>query len=517
MASLGLTRRRLLIAAVWLGAASAWGRVALDAWRERSSPPGFNPIVPENAQAGSDQWQMVTQPQRRDVIGGVIEGGGDVQAAGPSRWDPPPISGYADRTSVEPGGKLTFFVSTTAPLFDVTISRMGWYGGDGGRLLHQRFGLAGRNQPVPPPHPETGLVEARWQPSFTLDVPADWVSGLYLVRLLATNNTHDVGYVVFVVRDDRQPADFVYKVAFNTYQAYNPFGGKSLYDFNSVGGRATKVSFDRPYDQWFGSGDFFNWDFPMIRWLEREGYNVTYISDVDAHADAAYLRGRRALLSVGHDEYWSREMRDAWERARDGGTSLAFFSGNIVYWQVRFEPSSTGAANRTMVCYKEAVRDPLYRSDDARVTVLWQSQFTNRPENALAGVQSGHVVGFGVDLPYIVKAADHWLFAGTGAAPDQQWSSVVGYEVDQVYDNGRSPDGLVILSETPVTDTLGRPGKAHSTYYRKGGMVFAAGTVNWAWGLDNSRGRNLVDPRIQRLTANLLDAFKRGGPPPGAG
>ena len=119
-----------------------------------------------------------------------------------------------------------------------------------------------------------------------------------------------------------------------------------------------KVSFDRPYDQWDGAGCFFDWDFPMIRWLEREGYNVTYVTDVDAHAGTRYLPGRRVLLSVGHDEYWSKEMRDSWEAARDQGYALAFFGGNDIYWQVRYEPSAAGAAQRVLVCYKDADPTP---------------------------------------------------------------------------------------------------------------------------------------------------------------
>ncbi len=438
------------------------------------------------------------------TAGGVVE-----------EWQRSPIEGYADRVSVEPGGTIGFYVSSTAPLYALNISRMGWYDGEGGRVLHSADALPGTVQPVPPPEPETGLIAAHWELSYSLRIPEDWPSGVYLVRLLATNADRDFGYIVFVVRDDAQAADFVYKVAVNTYQAYNNWGGKSLYGHQSVGEPASKVSFDRPYAQWHGAGRFFEWDFPMIRWLEREGYNVTYVTDVDAHAGNTYQAGRPVLLSVGHDEYWSKEMRDGWEAARDAGHALAFFSGNVMYWQVRFEPSAHGAANRVLVCYKYAARDPLLGQDNSRVTVQWRSEVVGRPENALVGVMSeaGQTVAYGQEYPYVVKAADHWVFEGTGAQRGEAWSRIIGYEWDRVIDNGRTPRDLVILTESPVVAMDGRATVAHSVYYRQGGMVFAAGTIDWAWALDDVRWPDRVDPRIQRTTANILRAFREGTAP----
>jgi hypothetical protein len=113
----------------------------------------------------------------------------------------------------------------------------------------------------------------------------------------------------------------------------------------------------------------------------------------------------------------------------------------------------------------------------------------------------------------VVKAADHWIFEGTDARPGEAWSAIVGYEYDRVHDNGATPPGLVVLSESPVVDINDVASVSNSSYYRKGGMVFAAGTVNWAWGVDDWRLPGLVDPRIQRVTANVLRAFRQGGPP----
>jgi len=479
-----------------------------------AEPPADNPIVRENQLPGSREWQRPNPPKHTST--GVTSAESEAQAAsggGLASWEPPVISAYVDRVSVAPGESLGLYVSTTAARFDLTVSRMGWYGGQGGRLLQTAYGLPGVDQPIPSPDPDTGLIAAAWQLSYSIQVGPDWPSGIYLVRLLANNPDLDVGYAVFVVRDDAQIADYVYKVAVNTYQAYNNWGGKSLYPYNSVGAPATKVSFDRPYDQWDGAGAFFDWDFPMIRWLEREGYNVTYITDVDAHVDTRYLPGRRVLLSVGHDEYWSWEMRESWETARNEGHSLAFFSGNDVYWQVRYESAAGGAPNRVLVCYKDADRDPLRGVDDSRVTVRWRSPPVNRPENALLGIMSEGVLSFGNDYPFVVQDASHWIFAGTDAQPGQAWSRIVGYEYDRVYDNGATPPNLTVLSASPLVTVDGLASASNAAYYRQGGMVFAAGTVDWAWALDDVRVPDRVDPRIQRVTANVLQAFREGAPP----
>jgi hypothetical protein len=89
----------------------------------------------------------------------------------------------------------------------------------------------------------------------------------------------------------------------------------------------------------------------------------------------------------------------------------------------------------------------------------------------------------------------------------------VGGEFDRAVQNATTPPGLVVLSASPVVDLQGQPATANSAYYRQGGMVFAAGTVDWAWGLDDWRQAGLVDPRVQRMTANVLEAFRLGRPP----
>jgi hypothetical protein len=493
--------------------ALGWARGAVAQTPGADPPAPGNAIVRENQLPGDRDW-YVAAPAQPDAVG-IAPDEADESGDRPAGevWALGPIEGYADRASVERGGTIGFYVSTRAPTFDLSVSRMGWYGGQGGRTLHRVEGLRGEAQPVPVPDPATGLIAADWRLSYSLRIPSDWTSGVYLARLRAAGDPPDEALVVFVVRHDEQIADFVYKLPLNTYQAYNNWGGKSLYDFNSEGAAALKVSFDRPYALRGGAGHFFHWDFPMIRWLEREGYNVSYIADVDAHTDDDYLPGRRALLSVGHDEYWSKEMRDSWESARNAGYSLGFFSANTAYWQVRYEPSATGVANRVLVCYKQHAPDPLTSADPSRATVLWRNPPVARPENALLGIMSEGMIPFDENYPFVVRDADHWIFAGTGAEPGQAWSRIVGYEYDRMMENGATPPGLVILAESPLIDTLGKPSVSHATYYRQGGMVFAAGTIDWSWGLDDYWRPGLVDPRLQQTTANILAAFRAGAPP----
>src|SRR3954452_15293167 len=219
----------------------------------------------------------------------------------------------------------------------------------------------------------TGLLECNWSgPTFR--IPTTWTSGIYLGVL--TNADSFQNYVTFVVRDDHRQAAFLYQQPVMNYQGYNPYpyfgggdtrNGKSLYD-NASGGAdtvagpgrtpAVKVSFDRPYA---GGGDGelvdeagWSWELYFVRWLEQNGYDVSYWTSLDTHESGARLLSYKTFLSVGHDEYWTKQMFDAAETARNAGVNLAFFGGNDVYWQARLEPSSTGVPDRVMVVYKNS-------------------------------------------------------------------------------------------------------------------------------------------------------------------
>ncbi len=273
--------------------------------------------------------------------------------------------------------------------------------------------------------------------------------------------------------------------------------------------RAAKVSFNRPYTG-DGSGHFLLYEYYFVRWMERSGYDVTYSTDIDNHQNGSRLLNSRAFLSVGHDEYWSKQMYDAAEQARDAGIHLGFFDANAVYWQVRFEPSPmSGVADRVMVGYKDSAKDPV---QGPTTTVQWRDPLINRPEQRLIGVQ--YLADHSRDLPnaaYVVVNSSNWVYAGTGLADGSSIPGIVGYEVDASTPTAPLPASIAgtyaVLSQSPFfDDSPPRTVIANSSIYEapSGAWIFGAGTICWSWGLDYP---GVADVRIQRITANVLNRF----------
>jgi hypothetical protein len=469
-------------------------------------PP--NPIVVENQQPGTETWQLGRTGFRisDDATG--------------------QIKGYASDTSVNKGGSISFNISVNpAQNFTADLYRMGWYGGLGARLMVSIGPLAGATQRTCSPSSTTGVVDCAWSPTFRYTIPTTWTSGVYLVLL--TNAQHYQSYITFVVRDDSRRADLLYQQSVTTYQAYNnyPVGtGKSLYDFNSYGGtvtatgavRAAKVSFDRPYSDGYGSGQLagnsWSWERYYVGWLEKSGYDVTYSTNLDTHANGGRLLDFKGFLSVGHDEYWSRAMVNAATTARDAGVNLGFFGANTAYWQVRFEPSASGAANRVMICYKKADLDPV---KDATATVLWRDPPVSRPEQSLVGVQyTAHLKNDGKGAMYIVQNSSNWVWSGTGFADGSQVPGILGYETDRSMAEYPLPANrsYTVLAESPVVDAAGVKGVANTSIYQapSGAWVFGSGSNHWSFGLGKA---GVSDSRIQQATANILDRFLQSAPP----
>jgi hypothetical protein len=277
------------------------------------------------------------------------------------------------------------------------------------------------------------------------------------------------------------------------------------------------VTFDRPYSRGAGSGEFaysWNWDQHFVRWLEKNGYDVAYSTNLDTHTNGGRLLNYKGFVSVGHDEYWSKQMYDAAEGARDSGVNLGFFGSNAVYWQVRFEPSARNQPNRVMVCYKNASRDPV---QGPTTTVLWRDPLPNRPEQALVGVQyTSQLQNDGKGTSYVVKNSSHWVYEGTGFLDGDQVPGILGYEADRQFSTFPLPQGTgyTILHHSPFTDTHGRSDYAEGAIYQamSGAWVFSTGTHHWAFGLDKA---GVVDPRIQQATANILNKFVGSPPTPG--
>jgi len=433
------------------------------------------------------------------------------------------ISGYAVPASVEVGGQIGIAVSTVSPTYDLKIYRIGWYGGPGGRMVAWIHDLPGINQGTWQPQTfgvsgcstcqydaRTGLLEPRWLSTHTMTLPRSWISGDYLVHM--TTPAGDIASAQFVVRDDRRRSQVLAVLPLNTYQAYNNWGGKSLYPSNSVGpatmalspfaGAATEVSLERPYT----AVDRIRQDFETVAFLEREGYDVTYATSVDLDRDPNLLAHHRIFISVGHDEYWSRDMRDRVEGARDRGMGIVFLGGNDVYWQVRYQAGANGDDRAVLICYRLAAIDPLVQTDPARTTVRWSEPPLNQPESTLTGTVYTDPI---LDAPttwLVAKTAPAWLLAGTGlTAGRSSIAGLVGVECDRYDPQLSAPATLVIVSDSPVVKMGGVHTHCDTVYYTAahGGQVFSAGT--WSWE-DFLFGRQ-QDTAVVRMTSNLMAHF----------
>ena len=444
-----------------------------------------NPVVAENALPAAADWSL----------------------SNPSGA----VAAYADRTSAAAGESVSIAVSADGGA-DVTWSlyRLGYYGGGGARLVASGGPVPAPAQPGPSIDAATGLVECAWAPTFALTVDPAWPSGVYLVKVARVDGGGDT-YALLVVRDARA-ADVLVQLPVNTYQAYNEWGGGSLYaDSNAGLPHAFKVSYDRPYGG-DGTGELMLFDLYMVQWLEAWGYDVTYATNLDLELYPEVLRGRRLFLDIGHDEYWSAPARDALEAAVAGGLNAAFLSADSVYWQVRMEPDAAGNGARTEVCYKDdgLANDPLWGVDNAHATTVWRDPAVGRPENALLGVMSD---GWEfVDVPWVVRGAASWLYAGTGLADGDVIPSLVGYESDRRFANGAEPPDLTMLAASPEADGEVRLSLQEAAWHQRPGQgwVFAAGTLHWAWTLARP---GVADARVQRMMRNLL---AQSGAQPGA-
>jgi hypothetical protein len=508
-----------------------------------------NPITTENAQPGSTGWQFDT-----DSSGTPLEASNHQ------------IEGYASATSVNKGNQISFMVSlSSSTQYTMEVYRMGYYptgtnpdgtacsGPCGGRFMQKIGPLNGTKQAACPTTTTTtnfGLIECQWAVAYTLTVPTTWTTGVYLVKLRRSDSGLEQ-YMTFVVRDDSGPADIVLSEDVTTWQAYNFWGGAgnnnigyNLYGkFNDVtfanlsSTRASAVSFDRPYlvqGETDGAGSFMSWDYPMVRWLEAQGYNVTYATDVDLETNANLMNGRKALINTGHDEYYSANMRSHVQGFINAGVNMGFFSANNIYWQIRWANSPSGQPYRREICYKNGTLDP--------TTVRWRDLSPPQPENAIIGVMQNGVAN---DRAYRVYDSTSWIYAGTGlvnytsgtpvtSGPGQNAiASIIGYEFDERADNDTSlssfvsfdPAGLhqVGHSNVPAGDN-GVAAFSDATVYTasSGAIVFAAGTLQWAFGVDNGfndgfcSGCNpgYANSKSQQITANILNKFISGAPAP---
>lgn len=442
----------------------------------------------------------------------------------PTNPQPPlPVEAYTDQLSYEPGETVSLHVSCQAKSYSVEVTRLG----PKPKQFWHKTDLPGVSYPIPYDASANGC---RWPVGTTIAIGKDWPSGYYNVAMKSTgpDGKPFQSDAFFVVRPKRPgQSKILLQLSTNTYNAYTNWGGYSLYAYHGrhkVQGR--RVSFDRPQ-----RSQFSRWELPFIQWAESNGYELDYCVNSDLEFRPELLQHYPLILSVGHDEYWSKQMRDHLEDTIGKGGNVAFFSGNTCCWQVRTEEDG-----RALACWKQSFGDdPAYWKEDyENLSTLWGHYLIDRPENSLTGVGflwGGYHRSHGQFMDdsgmFTVHRPDHWMFADTGLKVGDEFGAdlpkykIVGYECDgcqltwkdgiptPTYEDG-TPKTFQALATAPARwhpDDCewyerwekGRTGNAVLGSYVRGGTVVTVGTTDWSHGLKGG------DKAVIQITKNVLD------------
>ena len=419
------------------------------------------------------------------------------------------IEAYATRVSGVPGTRFALKVSTSARGFRVAAYRIGAYAGGWGHLVWRSPHLPGRRQHAAVLDPvSTRTVVAPWRPDVVVDT-SGWPSGYYVLRLRADSGWD--AQVPYIVSSPTAVGTVALVAPVTTWQAYNRWGGYSLYDGPPGDRHAWAVSFDRPYDDAPGANDYRTAALPIVVRAERTGARLSYFANVDLNSRPHVLDGASGYLSLGHDEYWTTRMRRAVLRARAAGTNLGFLGANTMYWRIRLSDRGTGPG-RLVTGYRDgAFADPARETRPSETTARFRDAPSARPENDLIGMQ---YECYPVDADYRVVSPRWWGFAGTGVRHGTVLAGLVGPETDRVYPDRRTPRPLQILSSTWI-DCRGTPTSSQSTYYTvpSGAGVFTAGTLRWGCAHIDACEHPLgarVRRFVRRVTGNLIREFAKG-------
>lgn len=491
------SRRAFLGAAVAgvAGAVSACSNVAGSAGAAArpsaaaAARPWRNP-VPENALPGTSDWVI-------HHLGGTHE-----------------IEGYAGTASLAQGEAFHLFVSTTARSFTATAYRLGWYQGHGARQVWKSRTVRGGAQKTATVTGATNTVTTDWDP--VLQVPTDdWPPGAYLVKLDA--DTGAQRYVPVTVRSPSCAGKVVLKACVQTWQAYNTWGGYDLYKGpnGAYANRSLIVSLDRPYDD-NGANMFLTYERNVVKLAEyltlrKGGLDLAYVTSMDLDADPRLLDGASALVSMGHDEYWTPAERANVTAARDKGVNIAFLGANAMFRRTRLQPTVLGGA-REVVCYKTAyLQDPMYGKNPAEVTSDWRDAPNPDPESSLIGTI---YEGYPVDASFVVASPSSWVYAGTGVGEGDSFPHLVGVEYDRVDPAYPVERPIEVLSHSPLTCN-GVASYGDSAYYThaSGAGVYNCGTMRWVEAIygDQPHGIDGATPAfVRQVTTNVLRAFAEG-------
>ncbi len=448
-------------------------------------------IIAENARTGTAWWVTTNQ------------NAGDIE-------------GYADQVSAQVGETVTLRVNTKASTFHVEAFRMGYYQGIGARRVWTSAEVPGSRQAAPTLIAPTNTVECQWNPSIKIAIDPTWLPGVYLLKLVGA--TGEQGFVPLCIRDDASKAAVLIMQGVTSWQAYNRWGGYSLYYGNkggalsyiqSPGGgtyadRARIVSYDRPYSHDWASGasDFVGNELPVVMQAEQLGLDVSYWTDIDLHERPELLASHHALVTLGHDEYWSLEMRNGAQTAVQQGLNIAFLGANACYRQIRLEPSPVGP-DRHVVCYKSAAEDPMTGKNNAVVTVNWDQSPVNNPESLLTGSTYQDIAG---NADVVISDPNSWALAGTGLTAGQRLPKAMQGEFDRYEPGPSSPANADIIAHSLVTNRRGN--YSDITWYtaQGGGGVFDTGNASWVGELSNAPliPSNVLPAAVPGVTEYLL-------------
>jgi hypothetical protein len=474
-----------------------------------SGPDGVEArwVIQENKKPGTTAWK----------IGG--------HAAG--------VAGFAGQVYAGPGQQVTLYVSTAAPWFRAQAFRMGWYQGRGARLIWTSAPVTGKSQPACRVRAGVNMVACdTWSPSLTFRVTPAFVQGDYLIKLTAPGNRQS--YVPLTIWDPASTATYVIKNDVFTWQAWNFYGGYDYYQglgscppgVYPICSRARVVSYDRPYAAEQGSGNFLGLEYPLVKWAEQHGLDVTYATDLTVQEHPGYLLRHRVLLSLGHDECWSLTERQAAVTAYDHGANIVFFAASPVLRHVRTQPSPFGP-DRELVDYRDSAADPLDGKGDPRQVTgnEWSNPPSSWPEYSFVGDTYAGFLEPGLHVGFRVADASAWVFAGTGLRNGEVIPGVVASDVDKFDRAYGQPADDQLLGHSPIPAGLGQTSIgaffSDMTYYTApitgaagGAGVLDSGTNNWIPALDGRSGCHpggiCESAMVQRMTGNILALFGQG-------
>jgi len=509
---------------------------------------------PEGRSAGCAPVFRVEPLEERQLLSGTLTIAQENQLPGSpvSAWNVASggdlnLCGFATNISVNQGDTESFSITDNSSVaYTISIFRLGYYQGLGARLVTTINSPTITVQPAPLTNATSGMIDCgNWSVSASWTVPTNATSGLYIADLMK-NGVPD-SQIPFVVRDDADHSQILYQTSDSTWEAYNSYGGNSLYESASGGlganddgntPRAYEVSYNRPFvnrgeNEGPQEGYIFGSEYPMIRFLEENGYDVSYATDVDTARYPSHLLDHQIILTSGHDEYWSQEQLDNMTAARNAGINMALFSGNEGFWRIQWAPSTDPSATpwRTIICYKATLSDEIVNpAGETTFTGAWRdprfpAYWSQEPENAFNGTISevNGVRNDSLSVSYPDSLDRFWRNTSVATmAPGDTTTfpaGTLGYEWDEDLDNGFRPAGLIDLSQQTMDvspkltlDYGGNYGDGTATHsmtlYRaaSGALVFSAGQTQWSWGLDTNHDRSggPVQPAMQQATINLL-------------